>query len=76
VGLYQLSYSRPQNYLYEEQNISMSNNAVKALKVIFCVAFLAACSQQTPELNTEVKLPSKARWHNNQGVVYMSKASP
>ena len=51
----------------------MSNNAVKALKVIFCVAFLAACSQQTPELNTEVKLPSKARWHNNQGVVYMDQ---
>ena len=51
----------------------MTNNAVKALKIIFCAAFLAACSQQTAELNKEAKLPSKARWHNNQGVVYMDQ---
>jgi len=52
----------------------MGNNAVKALlKIIFCITVLAACSNPPEDGNTSNVPPSRARWHNNQGVVYMDQ---
>ncbi|MGY8822833.1 MAG: FG-GAP-like repeat-containing protein [Candidatus Latescibacterota bacterium] len=51
----------------------MGNNDVKALKIIFCFALIVACGNAPEEQNVSSAPPSRARWHNNQGVVYMDQ---
>ena len=51
----------------------MPRKSVKAFKCLLSLALsllITACQQEPP---AAPKLPAKARWHNNQGVVYMDQ---
>ena len=55
----------------------MPNRLVKTTTAIFCTLFAglgASCSGLQDEVTESGnKVPSRARWHNNQGVVYMDQ---
>ena len=55
----------------------MPKRLVKTTTAIFCALFAilsASCtSTENDTAVSETKIPSRARWHNNQGVVYMDQ---
>ena len=55
----------------------MPKRLVKTTTAIFCALFAilsASCtSTENETADSETKIPSRARWHNNQGVVYMDQ---
>ena len=74
VGLYQLSYSRS-ILLFKGENIRMRAKQVKIFASMagFFLAGLSLFFQQGCADAPVDRITPRARWHNNQGVVYMDQ---